>query len=115
MNRQDAEIQKAECAGGKENERMKVLIVGGVAAGTKVAAKLMREDRSCEVTILTKGKGYLLRGLRSSLLCWRSDSGERAADCQHSGIFFKADRSAGTDRDGGNCGGYRGKDGYGGT
>jgi len=35
---------------------MKVLILGGVAAGTKVAAKLLREDRSAEVTILTKGK-----------------------------------------------------------
>lgn len=35
---------------------MKVLILGGVAAGTKVAAKLLREDRGCEVTILTKGK-----------------------------------------------------------
>ncbi len=34
---------------------MKVLVLGGVAAGTKVAAKLLREDRSCEVTILTKG------------------------------------------------------------
>ena len=35
---------------------MKVLIIGGVAAGTKVAAKLKREDRSCEVTILTSSK-----------------------------------------------------------
>ena len=35
---------------------MKVLVLGGVAAGTKVAAKLLREDRSCEVTVLTKGK-----------------------------------------------------------
>ncbi|MCM0650679.1 FAD-dependent oxidoreductase [Clostridium swellfunianum] len=35
---------------------MKVLIIGGVAAGTKVAAKLKRENRSCEVTILTKSK-----------------------------------------------------------
>ena len=34
---------------------MKVLIIGGVAAGTKAAAKLKREDRSAEVTILTKG------------------------------------------------------------
>ena len=34
--------------------RMKVLVLGGVAAGTKVAAKLMREDRSNEVTILNK-------------------------------------------------------------
>ncbi len=33
---------------------MKVLVIGGVAAGTKVAAKLKRENRSCEVTILSK-------------------------------------------------------------
>ena len=32
---------------------MKVLIIGGVAAGTKAAAKIKREDRSCEVIILT--------------------------------------------------------------
>lgn len=35
---------------------MKVLIIGGVAAGTKVAAKLKRENRDHEVTILTSGK-----------------------------------------------------------
>lgn len=35
---------------------MKVLIIGGVAAGTKVAAKLKRLDRSAEVTILTMSK-----------------------------------------------------------
>ena len=34
---------------------MRVLVLGGVAAGTKIAAKLMREDRSNEVTILNKG------------------------------------------------------------
>ena len=33
---------------------MKVLIIGGVAAGTKTAAKLKREDRSMEVLVLTK-------------------------------------------------------------
>lgn len=41
---------------------MKVVIVGGVAAGTKVAAKLKREDRSAEVTILTKGKDISYAG-----------------------------------------------------
>lgn len=41
---------------------MRVLILGGVAAGTKVAAKLLREDRSCEVTILTKGKDMSYAG-----------------------------------------------------
>lgn len=35
---------------------MKVLIIGGVAAGTKVAAKLKRENYNCDVTILTKSK-----------------------------------------------------------
>lgn len=41
---------------------MKVLVLGGVAAGTKVAAKLLRQDRSCEVTILTKGKDISYAG-----------------------------------------------------
>lgn len=35
---------------------MKVLVLGGVAAGTKIAAKLMREDRANEVTVLNKGR-----------------------------------------------------------
>ena len=34
---------------------MKVLVIGGVAAGTKAAAKLKRRDRSAQVRILTKG------------------------------------------------------------
>lgn len=34
---------------------MKLLILGGVAAGTKIAAKFMREDRSAEVVLLNKG------------------------------------------------------------
>lgn len=41
---------------------MKVLILGGVAAGTKAAAKLKREDRSCQVTIMTKGKDISYAG-----------------------------------------------------
>lgn len=35
---------------------MKVLVIGGVAAGTKTAAKLKREDRSAEVTVITKSR-----------------------------------------------------------
>lgn len=34
----------------------RVLIIGGVAAGTKIAAKLKREDRQAEVLILNKGR-----------------------------------------------------------
>lgn len=41
---------------------MKVLIIGGVAAGTKVAAKLKRENFGCEVTILTKSKDISYAG-----------------------------------------------------
>ena len=33
---------------------MNVLVIGGVAAGTKTAAKLKREDRSTDVTIITR-------------------------------------------------------------
>ena len=47
---------------GKGTISIKVLILGGVAAGTKAAAKLLREDRSCEVTILTKGKDISYAG-----------------------------------------------------
>ncbi len=32
---------------------MKILVIGGVAAGTKAAAKLKRCDRSAQVKILT--------------------------------------------------------------
>lgn len=41
---------------------MKVLIVGGVAAGTKTAAKLKREDRSIEVLVLTKDEDISYAG-----------------------------------------------------
>ncbi len=41
---------------------MKVLIIGGVAAGTKVAAKLKREDRSIDVTIITKSSNISYAG-----------------------------------------------------
>jgi len=51
---------------------MKVLIIGGVAAGTKVAAKLKREDRGTEVLILTKSED-ISYGMRTSLLCRRCD------------------------------------------
>lgn len=41
---------------------MKVLIIGGVAAGTKAAAKLKRMDRSLDVTIVTMGKDISYAG-----------------------------------------------------
>ncbi|MDD3368311.1 MAG: FAD-dependent oxidoreductase [Lachnospiraceae bacterium] len=41
---------------------MKVLVLGGVAAGTKIAAKLMREDRSNEVMVINKGKNISYAG-----------------------------------------------------
>lgn len=41
---------------------MKVLVLGGVAAGTKIAAKLMREDRSNEVIVLNKGTNISYAG-----------------------------------------------------
>lgn len=41
---------------------MRVLVLGGVAAGTKIAAKLMREDRSNEVVVLNRGKNISYAG-----------------------------------------------------
>lgn len=41
---------------------MKVLVLGGVAAGTKIAAKLKREDRGSEVIVLNKGKDISYAG-----------------------------------------------------
>lgn len=45
-----------------EEIAMKILVLGGVAAGTKIAAKLMREDRSNEVIVLNKGKDISYAG-----------------------------------------------------
>ena len=41
---------------------MKILIIGGVAAGTKVAAKLKRENRDLDITILTKSNDISYAG-----------------------------------------------------
>lgn len=41
---------------------MNILIIGGVAAGTKIAAKLKRENRDAKVTILTKGRDISYAG-----------------------------------------------------
>ena len=41
---------------------MKVLVIGGVAAGTKTAAKLKREDRSIQVTLITKSRDISYAG-----------------------------------------------------
>ncbi|MBQ3079490.1 MAG: FAD-dependent oxidoreductase [Clostridia bacterium] len=41
---------------------MKIVIVGGVAAGTKAAAKLKRENPNAEVVIYTKGKNISYAG-----------------------------------------------------
>lgn len=41
---------------------MKVLVIGGVAAGTKVAAKFKRLNPEAEVTIVTKGKDISYAG-----------------------------------------------------
>lgn len=45
-----------------EEIAMKILVLGGVAAGTKIAAKLMREDRGNEVIVLNKGKDISYAG-----------------------------------------------------
>ncbi len=41
---------------------MKLLVIGGVAAGTKAAAKFKREDRSAQVTLLSKSEDISYAG-----------------------------------------------------
>ena len=41
---------------------MNIVVIGGVAAGTKTAAKLMRQDRGAKVTVYTKGKDISYAG-----------------------------------------------------
>ena len=41
---------------------MNVVVIGGVAAGTKTAAKLTRQDRSAKVTVYTKSKDISYAG-----------------------------------------------------
>lgn len=41
---------------------VKVIVIGGVAAGTKVAAKLKREDRGADVVLFNKGKNISYAG-----------------------------------------------------
>ena len=41
---------------------MNVVVIGGVAAGTKAAAKLLRQDRSAKVTVYTKSKDISYAG-----------------------------------------------------
>lgn len=40
---------------------MNLLVIGGVAAGTKVAAKAKRVMPDAKVTIVTKGKIFLMQ------------------------------------------------------
>lgn len=64
----------------EKGKKMKVIVVGGVAAGTKAAAKLKREDRNADIRILTKGKDisyagcglpYYVSGvIREKRICW---------------------------------------------
>lgn len=42
--------------------RLKIVVIGGVAAGTKAAAKLKRQDRSAEVTVYTKSRDISYAG-----------------------------------------------------
>lgn len=41
---------------------MQIIVIGGVAAGTKTAAKLLRQDRSAKVTIYTKSRDISYAG-----------------------------------------------------
>lgn len=62
---------------------MRTLVIGGVAAGTKAAAKLKREDRSAEVILITKSSDISYAGCGLPVLCRRTDRDRRGVDCQY--------------------------------
>ena len=72
---------------------MKYVILGGVAAGTKAAAKLKRCDRNAEVKVFTKGEDISYAGCVSALLYRRRYSLQRRTDRKYSGKIFRPDRS----------------------
>ena len=55
-------VRTMDCPKEKKEIAMRILIIGGVAAGTKAAAKLKRENRSDEVLILTKSQDISYAG-----------------------------------------------------
>ena len=53
---------------------MKVVVIGGVAAGTKAAAKLKREMPDAEVVLYSKGQDISYAGCGPALLSGRQHS-----------------------------------------
>ena len=47
---------------------MRIIIVGGIAAGMSAAAKLRRTDRDAEIVKIST---YIFWSLWTTLLCWR--------------------------------------------
>lgn len=64
---------------------MKVLVIGGVAAGTKVAAKMKRVDRDTEVVLLTKSSDISYAGCGLPYYVGGVIPGKGRIDCQYSG------------------------------
>ena len=76
---------------------MKYVILGGVAAGTKAAAKLKRLDRQAEVKIFTKSADISYAGCGLPYYIG-GDISERRIDCQFAGKVCGSDRRAGIHR-----------------
>ena len=49
---------------------MRIIIVGGIAAGMSAAAKLRRTDRDAEIVVYEKISTYIFWCLWTTLLCW---------------------------------------------
>lgn len=62
---------------------MKVLVIGGVAAGTKAAAKLKREDRGLDVALITKDQDISYAGCGLPYYVGGDDRKQRRADRQY--------------------------------
>ena len=74
---------------------MKYVILGGVAAGTKAAAKLKRCDRNAEVKVFTKGEDISYAGCGLPYYIGGDIPSREELIRQHAGEIFRTDRSGG--------------------
>ena len=62
------ELPEAEKTDSTLEPKRRIVIIGGVAAGTKVASKIARLDHQTEVTLVERGDAPVVRGMPPALL-----------------------------------------------
>ena len=77
---------------------MRMVVIGGVAAGMSAATRARRLDPSLEIIVLEKGGGRLVRRLRAALPGGGAGAPPRGPDRLHPGVFPARAQHHGADR-----------------